>query len=124
MITKQSDQDRRGYQRVSWDYHARLMQLRSESGETIPGMHASIGLDISEGGMQVWSNRFFAVRSRLLVEMEAPEVPEGIQAVGSVVWASAMTTPDQWRLGIEFSDLGDSARQRIRSVLPEARLSH
>lgn len=67
--------DRRGYQRVPWEYNARLMQLSAEIGECVPGMHQVIGRDISEGGLQVWADRMFAVRARLLVEMEAPDVP-------------------------------------------------
>jgi Tfp pilus assembly protein PilZ len=76
-----------------------------------------LGRNISEGGLQVWADRMFAVRSRVLVEMEAPEIPEGIQAVGSVVWVSPSTAEERWLLGIEFSDVGDTALARIRSLV-------
>ncbi len=108
--------DRRGYQRVPWEYNARLMQLSAEIGECVPGMHQVIGRDISEGGLQVWADRMFAVRARLLVEMEAPDVPEGIQAVGSVAWVSHGSAGERWILGIEFSDISETARSRIRSL--------
>jgi hypothetical protein len=52
--------------------------------------------------------------------MEAPEIPEGIQAVGSVVWASPSSPDERWILGIEFSDVGDTARSRIQSLIRPA----
>lgn len=108
--------DRRGYQRVPWECHARLMQISTESGECVPGMHQAIGRDISEGGLQVWADRLFAVRARLLVEMQTSDVPEGIQAVGSVAWVSQGSAEKSWILGIEFSDIGDIARSKIRAL--------
>ncbi|QVL48840.1 MAG: PilZ domain-containing protein [Thiocapsa sp.] len=117
MAISDADADRRSYERVSWDCHARLVQLGSDAHGGVPGMHAVLGRNISEGGLQVWADRMFAVRSRLLVEMEAPEIPEGIQAVGSVVWVSPSTGEECWLLGIEFSDVGDTALARIRSLV-------
>lgn len=117
MAASETDADRRGYERVCWECHARLMQLGPEAVGNIPGMHQVLGRNISEGGLQVWADRLFAVRSRLLVEMEAPEIPEGIQAVGSVVWVSPSTAEERWLLGIEFSDVGDTALARIRSLV-------
>ncbi|RKT47683.1 PilZ domain-containing protein [Thiocapsa rosea] len=117
MAISEADADRRSYERVSWGYHARLMQLGSDAGGSAPGMHQVLGRNISEGGLQVWADRMFAVRSRLLVEMETPEISEGIQAVGSVVWVAPSTAEERWLLGIEFSDVGDTALARIRSLI-------
>jgi Tfp pilus assembly protein PilZ len=117
MAVSEADADRRGYERVSWECHARLMQLGSETGGNLQGMHQALGRNISEGGLQVWADRMFSVRSRLLVEMEVPEIPEGIQAVGSVVWVSPSTAEERWLLGIEFADVGDTALARIRSLV-------
>jgi Tfp pilus assembly protein PilZ len=117
MAASEADADRRNHERVSWDCHARLMQLGSDAGSGAPGMYPVLGRNISEGGLQVWADRLFAVRSRLLVEMEAPEVPEGIQAVGSVVWVAPSTAEERWLLGIEFADVGDTALARIRSLV-------
>lgn len=117
MESSGADWERRGHERVPWGCNARLMQLGSEAGERVPGVHRVMGRNISEGGLQVWADRLFAVRSRLLVEMESPEIPEGIQAVGSVVWATPASTEDSWVLGIEFLDVGDTAMARIRALL-------
>ncbi len=117
MIPNINEHERRGFERIPWECHARLLPLSLEPTLPTLGLHHGLGRDISEGGLQVWSNRLFPVKSRLLLEMEAPEIPEGIQAVGSVVWISPTTSQDQWCLGIEFSDVGESARARIRDLL-------
>jgi len=117
MSSREIGVDRRSYERVAWDSQARLMQLGSETGDSVPGMHQVLGRNISEGGLQVWANRLFSVRSRLLVEMEVPGIPVGIQAVGSVVWVSPSSPDERWILGIEFSDVGDTARARIQSLI-------
>jgi Tfp pilus assembly protein PilZ len=117
MSSREIGVDRRSYERVAWDSQARLMQLGSETGDSVPGMHQVLGRNISEGGLQVWADRLFSVRSRLLVEMEVPGIPVGIQAVGSVVWVSPSSPDVRWILGIEFSDVGDTARARIQSLI-------
>ncbi|NEX21688.1 PilZ domain-containing protein [Thiorhodococcus mannitoliphagus] len=108
--------ERRNEERVAWRCHVRLLPLSLEPKTTRLGMHDVTGRNISEGGLQVCSDRLFALRSRLLVEMESPELPEGIQAVGSVVWISPTGTDDLWCLGIEFSDVGELALTSIRTL--------
>jgi Tfp pilus assembly protein PilZ len=112
--TNMQTDERRGSERVTWESQARLLPLTLEPKATLPGMHHVIGQNISEGGLQVRSSRLFALKSRLLVEMQAPGHPEGIQAVGSVAWIAPSSLEDQWCLGIEFSDVGDSALNSIR----------
>lgn len=108
--------ERRCSERISWECHARLLPLSLQPRTATLGMHDVVGRNISEGGLQVCSDRLFALRSRLLVEMESPELPEGIQAVGSVAWISPAAADDQWCLGIEFSDVGDLAISSIRNL--------
>lgn len=109
--------ERRTADRVSWGCHARLVPLSLQPRTPVVGMHDVTGCNISEGGLQVWSDRLFALRSRLLVEMESPEIPDGIQAVGSVAWISPTASDERWCVGIEFSDVGDSALTSIRGLL-------
>lgn len=116
METSRWDAERRGYERISWECQARLLHLGEAAGEGM-GIHRVRGRNISEGGLQVRSDRRLALRSRLLVEMEAPEVPQGIQAVGSVVWVAPSTGAEHWLVGIAFSDVGETALSRIRSLI-------
>ena len=116
MADTQAD-ERRMCERMSWACQARLLPLSLEPSTPRPGIQQTTGRDISEGGMQVWSDRLFAVKSRLLVELDAPEIPEGIQAVGSVAWVSPTNADDRWCVGIEFSDVGDTALTSLRALM-------
>ena len=117
MTSEKIADERRNCDRVAWTCHARLLPLSLEPRTPRLGMHDVTGRDIGEGGLRVCSDRLFALRSRLLVEMESPELPEGIQAVGSVAWISPTSEEDQWCLGIEFSDVGELALTSIRNLL-------
>ncbi|MBK5964377.1 pilus assembly protein PilZ [Thiocystis minor] len=125
MIAKMEADERRFAARVSWECQARLLPLALEPQTPTLGIHHAIGHDISEGGVQVRSSRLFALKSNLLVEMQAPDHPEGIQVVGSVAWISPTCSENLWCLGIEFSDVGDNALNSIRALmrLPTTRLS-
>lgn len=116
MTSEKMTDERRTCDRVAWNCQARLLPLSLEPRTPKLGMHDVTGRDIGEGGLRVCSDRLFALRSRLLVEMEAPELPEGIQAVGSVAWISPTSEDDQWCLGIEFSDVGELALASIRNL--------
>lgn len=117
MVSDTQADERRFSDRISWKCHARLLPLSLEPRTPVVGMHEATGSDISEGGLQICSDRLFALRSRLLVEMDSPELPEGIQAVGAVAWISATSSGDNWYLGIEFSDVGELALSSIRNLI-------
>ena len=117
MMADTKADERRMCERMSWACQARLLPLSLELNMPTPGIRHAMGRDISEGGIQVWSDRLFAVKSRLLLELEAPELPEGIQAVGSVAWVSATNSDDRWCVGIEFSDVGDTALTSLRALM-------
>lgn len=118
MMAEMMTDERRSCERVAWPCHARLLPLSLEARGRLPGMQEVTGKDISEGGLRVESQRLFALHSPLLVEMNSPEMPEGIQAVGSVAWISPSHGQNgRWQLGIEFSDVGDSALAGIRCLL-------
>ncbi|EGV31636.1 type IV pilus assembly PilZ [Thiorhodococcus drewsii AZ1] len=121
MISDTSADERRTSKRVSWDCLARLLPLSLELQSRVVSMHQVEGRNISEGGLQICSDRLFPLKSRLLVEMESPEIPEGIQAVGSVTWISPTTSENRWCLGIEFSDVGDSALTSIRVLMHQGK---
>jgi len=120
MVSETMTDERRSCERVTWRCHARLLPLSLEARGLVSGMHEVTGKDISEGGLRVESQQLFALHSPLLVEMNSPEMPEGIQAVGSVAWISPTTRNGQngqWHLGIEFTDVGDSALTGIRCLM-------
>jgi Tfp pilus assembly protein PilZ len=117
MVSDVTADERRGSERVTWQCHARLVPLSLETRPDALGLQHVTGRNISEGGLQVWTDRLFAIQSRLLVEMDSPGISEGFQAVGSVAWISPTPSEDQWCVGIEFSDVGDSALSSIRTLM-------
>ena len=119
MIPDKTVDERRCYRRVPWTGQARIFPLSLEALSTVPGIQEVTSRDISEGGMQVRSAQMVPVHSRLLVELESSETSAWIQAVGSVAWISPSMSDEPWRLGIEFSDVGDLARAGIRHLLDE-----
>lgn len=112
--------ERRFNDRVSWKCHVRLLPLSLTPKSPVVSLHDVTGNDISEGGLQVYSDRLFAIQSRMLVEMNSSELPEGIQAVGSVAWISATASEKRWLLGIEFSDVGEFALASIRHLIHQS----
>lgn len=119
MIPDKTVDERRCYRRVPWTGHARIFPLSLEALSAVPGIQEVTSRDISEGGMQVRSAQMVPIHSRLLVELESSETSAWIQAVGSVAWISPSMSDEPWRLGIEFSDVGDLARAGIRHLLDE-----
>lgn len=124
--------ERRSDVRVAWACQARLLPLNLEPGASASGMRQVMVCNLGEGGIQIRSSALFALGSTLLAELQIFEYSEGIQVVGSVVWISpnrvepqCATAPCEayaaypWRLGIEFSDVGDHARSSIRNLIAQ-----
>jgi Tfp pilus assembly protein PilZ len=120
MIPEKTVDERRCFQRAPWTGRARIFPLSLEPLSAIPGIQEVTSQDISEGGIQVRSAQMVPIHSRLLVELEASDTAAWIQAVGSVAWISPAMNQEPWRLGIEFSDVGDLARAGIRHILDES----
>lgn len=117
MIPEKTVDERRCFRRVPWTGRARIFPLSVEALCAVPGIQEVTSRDISEGGIQVRSAQMVPIHSRLLVELESSQTPAWIQAVGSVAWISPTTSQEPWRLGIEFSDVGDLALSGIRHIL-------
>ncbi|MBK1644767.1 hypothetical protein CKO25_08915 [Thiocapsa imhoffii] len=130
METSDAEHERRRFERKPWHHEARLLPLSaipadpsgpvrvSGEGTASPvGMSRAACCDISEGGLQVWAEHLFVIRARLLVEMDTPDAPVGLQAIGTVVWSAPGEKEGQWVLGIEFTDIGDTARSKIKALV-------
>ena len=62
----------------------------------------SIGRDISMGGIGFVSDEFFPISTQLVFEVQHPERPEFIKAVGKVSWISNQPHSDRYSVGAEF----------------------
>lgn len=79
--------------------------------------------DLSESGLRLLSPELFPVKSRLLLDLDSENPGSSIRAVGRVVWASQLPDQDEWHIGIEFSELSDSCRARVREKVMEQQAS-
>ncbi|MBK1694431.1 hypothetical protein CKO09_06715 [Chromatium weissei] len=109
--------ERRSFERMNWQGLVQILPL-------IP-FHPVLGLqqvraqDLSESGLQIQSEWLLPLKSTVLLEMQVPDHSTGIQVIGSVIWISPSAETKQWNLGIEFSDVGESARHGIRALLKD-----
>lgn len=113
-MLKQPPDERRHALRKAWEGPVQLLPLIPKI--PVLGIEQVLGQDLSETGLQVHSKRALPLQTTVLIEMQLPDYNEGIQLMGAVSWISP-ATDNQWRLGIEFSDIGDSALRSIRSLL-------
>lgn len=80
-------------------------------------VHALLAEDVSESGLALNSAAFFAIGSRLLLELEAPDDPAPIRLLGRIVWTAQRGFEDHYRLGVEFQEVSDEAREQLRLLV-------
>jgi len=73
--------------------------------------------NISEDGMRLSSPNLFPVKSRLRLNIDIGRPAAPIRAIGRVVWAEQHANADRWEIGVEFSELSDNARYRLREII-------
>ncbi|MBK1641501.1 hypothetical protein CKO12_06345 [Chromatium okenii] len=113
-MPKKPFDERRHAARKLWEGQVQLLPLIPKI--PVLGIEQVLGQDLSEKGLQVQSKRALPLQTTVLIEMHIPDCQQGIQVMGAVSWISPATN-NQWNLGIEFSDVGDSARHSIRALL-------
>jgi hypothetical protein len=94
----------------------------SVRGEQLPRSASSrvfysITMTISERGVQLSSPVFLPIHSLLLVDVDSPCQGAPIRALGRVAWFRRAAYEDRWRLGLEFVELSDDSRARLRKIL-------
>ena len=73
--------------------------------------------DLSEGGLRLSSPDFFPVEQRVLLDVDTATMDDPIRVLGKVVWVEQVPYADQWRVGVEFSDVPTEARSRLRRIV-------
>jgi c-di-GMP-binding flagellar brake protein YcgR len=108
--------DRRRFLRVPFDCPVRVEKVPKRSPADVENLLCE---DLSEGGIRLTSPRFFSVKDRMLLELEAPEEPVTIRAMGTVVWVEQSSYQHQFRLGVQFSDVSDGDRSRLHEIIEQ-----
>jgi c-di-GMP-binding flagellar brake protein YcgR len=107
-------QERRRFVRVPFDRPARAEPIP----QSLPNnVHHLLSADLSEGGVRLSSPEFFPLESLVLLDLETPRPAEAICAVGRVAWAEQVAYEEQWHVGVEFAELSDEARTRLRKLV-------
>jgi Tfp pilus assembly protein PilZ len=113
-MTASLHRERRRFARVPFEHPARAEPIP----QSLPNdVYHLLSADLSEGGAQLSSPELFALESLVLLDLEAPQPAGPIRAVGRVAWAEPVANEDRWHLGVEFAELSDEARSRLRELV-------
>jgi hypothetical protein len=74
-------------------------------------------INISLGGLYFITKEKLAPGTRLELVIEAPLAAVPITASGRVVWGKKSADFEAWRVGVQFTKLGDRSRKLLRHVL-------
>ena len=111
-MTTESESDKRRYPRVSFLDPVQAVAIAN------PCRHwYLLAQDLSEGGLMLLAPEVLAVGERLLLGVEVDAVAEPIRAVGRVAWVAQAGCQDHYRVGIEFVEVDEVARQRLRELV-------
>ncbi len=101
--------DRRRYRRLNAPVYWRTAGLRS----------AWKPVDLSLGGIRIYSDDAFEIGARIQLELLVPGEPIPFHA--RVVWIEALPggAPARYDVGLEFLELSDGAKVQLTSLLAE-----
>ena len=80
-----------------------------------------LGEDLSETGIRLLSPKLFPVGSRLRIALDPGTLADRLAALGRVVWVEQFPELDRWQVGVEFSELSDNVRSRLREIIAHQR---
>lgn len=80
-------------------------------------IHALLAEDVSESGLALNAPVFFAIGSRLFLDLEVSEVAAPIRLIGKVMWVRQDGYQDRYRIGVEFEEVSDLARDQLRALV-------
>lgn len=111
-MTTRSDRDKRLHTRVFFSNPVQASSLvHSDRGWDL------LSLDLSEGGVRLLSPEPFAVNARLLCELEGDSASEPIRVVGRVTRVEEVAYQERYDVGVEFIEMSDSTRERLRVLV-------
>ena len=75
--------------------------------------------DIGAGGLRLLSREFLPVDSKVKLEFFLTPASEALLAVGKVVWIQKVPYSYQHEVGIQFLDISEANRKRIRHFVEQ-----
>lgn len=77
----------------------------------------SLTRDISKGGIGLLVQKFVPKDTNLIMELSLSPKSEPLLAVGKVKWVRKLGYGDRYRLGMQFTDISQSAQNRLSEYL-------
>jgi hypothetical protein len=105
--------ERRRAVRVPFDCLARAEQIPQSFQNDVFDL---LSADLSEGGVQLLSPEFFPLESLVVLDLDTTTP---FRAVGRIAWHEQVAHQERWHIGVEFADLSDYARTRLRKIVTQ-----
>lgn len=110
-MTPGLQRERRQSARVPFDGPARAEQIPQSFLNRVFDL---LSVDLSEGGAQFSSPEFFRLESLVVLDFDTPPP---LRATGRIAWSEQVPHENRWRIGVEFAELSDGARSRLRKIV-------
>ncbi|MBM3249027.1 MAG: PilZ domain-containing protein [Candidatus Omnitrophica bacterium] len=81
----------------------------------------SLTRDISKGGIGLLVQKFVPKDTNLIMELSLAPKTEPVLAVGKVRWVRKVGYGDRYRLGMQFTDISQSSKNRLAEYLAAER---
>jgi hypothetical protein len=107
-MSSSRQQNRRRFARSSVGYLVQLQPINPPLDDGAGCVNSCLSRDISRGGMGVWVEHVYPLRSRLVVTFEREDngIDRITSRIGSVVWINPIPTEQKTLIGIEFTEDG------------------
>ena len=69
--------------------------------------------NISAGGCCLRTEKFLPIGSKIELQINFPNIPQLVSAVGDVVWTKQIAKTDRYEFGIEFKQISEELRKVI-----------
>ena len=79
----------------------------------------SLMKDLGAGGIRLLSRDFLPIDSKLKLEFFLTPASEALMAVGRVVWIQKLPYSYQHEIGIQFLDISEDSRKKIRQFVEQ-----
>lgn len=109
---KESSREKRRYRRFPCNLP---LQYRAFGPDT-PGNKGGFTRDIAEGGIRFVANRFIPVATNLTLDVNLSTTPQHLKATSKVVWVRKLREGDRYEVGLEFTEISDDDRRRVRTI--------
>lgn len=103
---------KREYQRMRYPIPVRFGAEASRFQDTLMK-------DMGAGGIRLLSREFLPVDSKVKLEFFLTPASEALLAVGKVVWIQKLPYSYQHEVGIQFLDISETNRKRIRHFVEQ-----